>query len=233
MAQETLSLLLQELKFRTTPVEVPTAHHEAVQAFLEKETAARRTCRIHRLLAGSGIAKAQVRTFEDFDWHFNPTAPKEDILKLRNSPWIASAANLVMIGNPGLGKSHLAKAFCYEAILDGHSACFLTAFDLIAKIKRARYPENKINHYAKNIRVLCIDELGYVYHDKYDSDLIYHVISKRAETNPTIITSNLAPKDWGKVLSGAAASAVLDRLSHNGTFLTWEGKSYRLKSRRK
>jgi DNA replication protein DnaC len=154
-------------------------------------------------------------------------------LDFKNSAWIDEHMNLVLIGDPGIGKSHLAKALCYEAILQGHSACFLTAFDLISKIKKARFPDSRINYYAKSLTVLCIDELGYVYHDKNDTDLLYHVVSLRSELSPTIVTTNLPPKDWGKILSGSAASAILDRLSFNGTFLTWDGQSYRLKTRRK
>jgi len=76
--------------------------------------------------------------------------------------------------------------------------------------------------------VLCIDELGYTYHKKEDTDILFQVISKRSEMLPTIVTTNLPPKEWGAIFSGAAASAILDRLSFNGRFITFEGRSYRL-----
>ena len=228
-----LAALLNDLKFRTSTAEIPEPASTAITNFLMQEQKARQLYRIARLLNSSGIQKAQVRTFDDFDWSFNPGIPKQDILAFKNSSWVTQPANLVLIGNPGIGKSHLAKALCYDAILRTYTTCFITAFDLVSKIKKARFPDSKINYYSKIIRVLCIDELGYVYHNKDDTDLLYHVISKRCECFPTIVTTNLPPKDWGKILSGAAATAILDRLSFQGTFLTWEGQSYRLKTRRK
>jgi len=228
-----LETLLQELKFKVPLAAVPESLRTALTTFLAKKQTARLTYRIQRLLVSSGISKALIRTFDDFDWSFNPKTPKHDLLNFKNSAWINENMNLVLIGDPGIGKSHLAKALCYEAILKGHQTCFITAFDLISKIKKARFLDSKIHYYAKTIRVLCLDELGYVYHDKNDTDLLYHVISSRSESAPTIVTTNLLPKDWGKILSGLAASAMLDRLSFNGTFLSWDGQSYRLKTRKK
>lgn len=228
-----LEALLEEFKFKAPLSNVPETLRPALTAFLREEHTTRHTYRIKRLLASSGISKTHIRTFDDFDWSFNQKTPKEDLLNFRNSDWINEHMNLVLIGDPGIGKSHLAKAFCYEAILKGHTTCFITAFDLISKIKKVRFLDSKINYFAKAIRVLCIDELGYVFHDKNDTDLLFHVVSLRSESNPTIVTTNLPPKDWGKILFGAAASAILDRLSFNGTFLSWDGLSYRLKTRRK
>lgn len=229
----TLNTLLQDLKFKVPLTAIPEAFRPALAEIFAQEHTARRTYRIQRLLASCGIPKAHIRTFDDFDWSFNPKTPKQDLLNFRNSSWVDQYMNLVLIGDPGIGKSHLAKAFCYDAILKGCLTCFTTAFNLISNIKKARFPDSKINYYAKTVGVLCIDELGYVYHDKNDTDLLYHVVSIRSESSPTILTTNLPPKDWGKILSGSAASAILDRLSFNGTFLTWDGPSYRLKTRQK
>ena len=75
-----------------------------------------------------------------------------------------------------------------------------------------------------------IDELGYTYHKKEDTDTLFQIISKRNEILPTIVTTNLIPSHWGKVFVAVTASAILDRLSMNGRFITFEGKSYRVKS---
>ena len=149
-----------------------------------------------------------------------------------NTPWIDSAANLVLIGDTGLGKSHISSALCYEAILLGYPTMFISAFDLTSKIQKALNPSSKIDYYAK-VKVLCIDELGYTYHKKEDTDILFQIISKRSEILPTVVTTNLAPKEWGSIFSGAAASAILDRLSFNGRFIAFEGRSYRLARKQK
>lgn len=178
----------------------------------------------------SGIR--QVKTLVQFDWHFNPKIAKDDLLGFVNSRWIEQASNLVLIGDTGLGKSHIATSLCYEAILGGYSSIFISAFDLTSKIKRSLNPSAKIDYYA-GIKVLCLDEVGYTYHQKEDCDILFQIISKRTEVLPTIVTTNLPPKQWGAIFSGPAASAILDRLSFNGKFIVFEGRSYRLLKKHK
>jgi DNA replication protein DnaC len=230
MIQENLKTLLDELGFKTPIKEIKSDLYDNISDFLQTEIEYRRQYKIERLLRISGIK--HVKTFKQFDWHFNPKISKEDILTFQNSSWVENAFNLVLIGDTGLGKSHIAKALCYESILQGFSTTFITAFDLISKIKKSINPSSKVDYYAK-IRVLCIDELGYTYHKKEDTDIIFQIISKRSEILPTIVTTNLAPKEWGSIFSGAAASAILDRLSFNGRFITLEGRSYRLFKKRR
>jgi len=94
---------------------------------------------------------------------------KEDIMTFVNSPWIENAFNLLLlIGDTGLGKSHIASAICYEAILQGFSTARITAFDLVSKVHKAINSASRIDYYSK-VRVLCIDELGYTYHKKEDT----------------------------------------------------------------
>lgn len=233
MSSSELKTLLGELKFRVSDDDIPPPEQPAVLAFLKHEQEARATHRLHRLLAASGMHKHQLRTFEQFDWLFNSSVPRQEILAFRSSNWISSPSNLVLIGDAGIGKSHLAKALCYDAIHQGHSVYFTTAFDLISKIKRARSCSAKIDFYGKSLRVLCLDELGYTVYQKDDTDILFQVISKRCEALPTILTTNLPPKKWGSILSGPAASAILDRLSFNGSFFSWEGRSYRANNRQK
>lgn len=228
-----LDLLLKNLNCKIRPEDIPSESRPVVSGFLKQELHARQEYRLARLFAACGIQQKQMKTFDQFDWHFNPRIPKEDILAFRNSDWIAGAANLVLIGDTGIGKSHIAKALCYDAILKGYSAYFISTFDLLSKIKKATHPFSKIDYYGKIIKVLCLDEVGYVYHQKEDTDLLFQIISKRTESLPTIVTTNLVPKNWGSIFSGPTASAILDRLSFNGKFLTCEGKSYRSEKNRK
>jgi len=228
--QNNLEALLMEIGLKTPLNEIPSDQHPMIEEFLKTEMEYRTHYRIKRLLKLSGIK--QVKTLSQFDWQFNPKIGKEDIMTFVNAPWIDSASNLVLIGDTGLGKSHISSAICYEAILQGYPTTFITAFDLTSKIQKALNASAKIDYYAR-VKVLCIDELGYTYHKKEDTDLLFQVISKRAEILPTIVTTNLPPKDWGAIFTGAAASAILDRLSFNGKFMTFEGRSYRLSRKQK
>jgi len=225
-----LESLLKDLGCKTPAEEIASDRQEMILDFLKMEREYRRQHKIKRLLTLSGLK--QVKTLDQFDWLFNPKISKEDILTFVKSPWIEKAFNLVLIGDTGLGKSHIAEGICYEAILRGYPTACITAFDLVSKIHKAYNPATKIDYYAK-IRVLCIDELGYTYHKKEDTDILFQIVSKRNEILPTIVTSNLAPKEWGSIFSATAASAILDRLSFNGRFITFEGRSYRLLKKHK
>lgn len=230
MNKNNLEPLFKELGFKTPLKEISQENYAILNAFLQKEKEYRQQYKIQRLLRISGIK--QVKTLGQFDWHYNPKIPKQNIITFSKSPWIQQAYNMVLIGDTGLGKSHLGKALCYEAILQGYPTSCITACDLIGKIKKALNPISKIEYYAK-MRVLCIDELGYIFHKKEDTDILFQIISKRTEVLPTIVTTNLTPKDWGVIFSGPAASAILDRLSFNGSFITLEGRSYRLLKKHK
>ncbi len=225
-----LESVLKELGCKTPADQIPSDRRDGILDFLKTEIEYRRQYKIKRLLSLSGIK--HIKTLEQFDWHFNPKITKDDILTFVNSSWIENAFNLVLIGDTGLGKSHIATSICYEAVLRGYPTAFITAFDLVSRIHKARNPASKIDFYAK-VRVLCIDEIGYIYHKKEDTDILFQIISKRNEILPTIVTTNLAPKEWGSIFSATAASAILDRLSFNGRFITFEGRSYRLLKKHK
>ncbi len=227
---DNLESLLKELVCKTPADEIASDRRDTILDFLKMEIEYRRQHKIKRLLRLSGIK--HVKTLDQFDWHFNLKVSKDDILAFVNSPWIENAFNLVLIGDTGLGKSHIAASICYEAVLRGYPTAFITAFDLVSRIHKANNPASKIDFYAK-IRVLCIDEIGYIYHKKEDTDILFQIISKRNEILPTIVTTNLAPKEWGSIFSATAASAILDRLSFNGRFITFEGRSYRLLKKHK
>jgi DNA replication protein DnaC len=191
---------------------------------LETEYQTRKTRQIRYLLQRSGMKR--IKRFEDFDWAFNPKLPREKITAFRSSPWIEEAKNLVCIGPTGVGKSHLAYSFCYEAIQKGVPTAVITCYDFVGKLKRAGNKHALLQHYSM-VKVLCIDELGYVFPSQEEANDLFQIISKRSELLPTIMTTNLMPSQWGKIFEASTATAILDRLSLKGTFLTFEGKSYR------
>ena len=197
-----------------------------LERFLEEEVKLRQAKKIGYLLARSGIKR--VKTLGDFDWKFNPCIPRDKLMDFMTHPWLKQPCNLVLIGPAGVGKTHLAQALCHDAVMKGHQALFISLFDLMAKISKANNLYNAIEFYAK-MPVLCLDEVGYAFPSKDQADAIFQVIAKRAETKTTIMTTNLVPSQWNKVFDATTATAILDRLTMNGTFLAMEGRSYRSK----
>ena len=222
----TLSELQRYFKLLTDPQDLSDSERSFLQRFLSEEQKLREKKRIEHLLRQSGIKR--IKLLKEFDWTFNPKIPKEKILEFLHTQWLKKPSNLVLIGPAGVGKTHLATALCHEAILQGFQTVFLTLFDLNAKLNKAKNLYTLIEYYAR-IPVLCLDELGYVIPTKDQADCIFQIFSKRTEVTTTLLATNLVPSDWGKIFDSVTASAILDRLSLNGKFFTFEGRSYRSK----
>ncbi len=221
-----LSELCKHFRLLTAPEGLSKQESEFLHRFLNEEYQKREQRKIQHLMRMSGIKR--IKLLIDFDWKFNPKVPRDKIMEYMNTDWIKRPGNLILIGPAGVGKTHIATAFCHDALSKGHQTMFLSLFDLTAKMSKAKNLYNLIEYYGK-IPVLCLDELGYVIPSKEQADCIFQIISRRAEVGTTIVTTNLIPSQWGKVFDTVTASAILDRLSMNGKFITLEGKSYRSK----
>lgn len=197
-----------------------------LERLLSEESKAREKKRIAYLLKMSGIRR--IKFLNDFDWTFNPKIPRDKIMEFLNTDFLKKPSSLVLIGTAGVGKTHIATALCHEAVLRGYQTVFITLFDFTAKLAKARNVYTFIDYYSK-IPLLCLDEIGYVFPTKEQADCIFQIISKRAEVKTTIVTTNLIPSQWGKTFDSVTASAILDRLSMNGKFIIFEGRSYRSK----
>src|SRR3989338_8325050 len=219
-----LTELWKILKFVSDLSPLTPEAAQTILPILEEEARARELRQIHYLLGRSGIKR--IKRLEDFDWKFNPKLPREKFMAFRNSPWTQNAQNLLLIGPSGVGKSHLASSLCYEAIQKGIPTAFISCFDLVAKLKLARSKHTMIQYYS-GVKVLCLDELGYVFPSQEEANDIFQIISKRSEISSTLVTTNLVPSTWGKIFDPATATAILDRLNLKGTFMTLEGRSYR------
>jgi DNA replication protein DnaC len=222
----TLSELWKSFHLRSDPQALSEQERTFLLRFLSDEARLREQKRIEHLMRMSGINR--VKRLSDFDWTFNPKIPKDKIMEFVHTQWLKQPSNLVLIGPAGVGKTHLANALCYEAILQGHPTIFLSLFDLTAKLTKSKNLYSLIDYYAK-IPILCLDELGYVVPTKEQADWIFQIFSKRTEVTTTLVTTNLIPSNWGKIFDTVTASAILDRLSMNGKFITFEGRSYRSK----
>lgn len=219
-----LSELFRHFRIFTDPNSLSDQERAVLQKFLHGEYLEREQRRIRHLMRMSGIKR--VKLLSDFDWKFNPKAPRDKIMEFLNTDWLQKPVNLILIGPAGVGKTHIATALCHDAISKGRQTVFLSLFDLTARMARAKSLYSLIDYYAK-VPVFCLDELGYVIPGKEQADCIFQIVSKRAEIGTTIVTTNLVPSQWGKVFDTVTASAILDRLSMNGRFITFEGRSYR------
>ena len=218
--------LFQQLKFAGDYSTITDEQTKTILPILEEELKAREFKHVRYLLQRCGLKR--IKRLEDFDWKFNPKLPRAQIMDFVNSPWVKDIKNIVLIGPSGVGKSHLASALCYQSIQQGIPTSFISCFDLVGKLKRSRNHQTLLQHYS-TIKILCLDELGYVFPTQEEANDIFQIISKRSELAPTIVTTNLVPSQWGKIFEPATATAILDRLNLNGCFVTCEGRSYRSK----
>ena len=219
-----LSEIWHHFKLLSNPEQLSKDEQTLIQRFFSREYKLREKKKIEYLMKRSGIKRMKI--IDDFDWTFNPKIPHDKIREYMNTSWLKKPSNLVIIGPAGVGKTHIATALCYDALCKGYQTVFLTLYDLTRKLSKAKSVFSLIEYYSK-IPILCLDELGYVFPTKEQADCIFQIISKRTEVATTIVTTNLIPSNWGKIFDSITATAILDRLSMNGTFITFEGKSYR------
>ena len=176
------------------------------------------------------------KTIESFDFKFQPSIEVKVIKELATGRIIADADNVLLLGPPGVGKTHLAVGIGLKACAAGYRTQFVTAAGLIASLVRA-HNENRLEEKLKALvqpKLLVIDEIGYLPIERMGANLFFQLVSRRYERGAMLITSNQSLASWGQVFGDQViATAILDRLLHHSTIVNIKGESYRLKEKRK
>jgi DNA replication protein DnaC len=177
-----------------------------------------------------------LKTLDQFEFDFQPSLDRRQVRELAGLSFVARSQNVVILGPPGVGKTHLAVALGVLAVEAGYSVQFATLETLMTRLVKAKH-ENRLERTLQQLvypKLLILDEIGYLPLSREEASLFFRLVVRRYERASLIVTSNKSFLDWGEVFNDhVLATAILDRLLHHATTLNIKGESYRLKEKRR
>jgi DNA replication protein DnaC len=200
------------------------------QRLLDWEEVERKRRGLERRLSGAHIGR--FKPLVDFDWSWPAQCDQAVVSELMTLGFIKEAANLILVGPNGVGKSMMAQNIAHHAVMQGHSALFVNAAQMLGDLA-AQDGDNalrrRLKHYAYP-DLLVIDEVGYLSYGNRHADLLFDIVNRRYERKSIIVTTNRPFAEWGEVFPNAACVvSIVDRLVHHSEILVIEGESYRMK----